>query len=265
VTPFISRILIALAAIPAVLGLVWVGGWSLWTLALVAAILALHEYFVLLRRLRPLVLGGFCGALAAFLGVELGGIDWMAGGFMATLVLAFVVQGLMGARSSAAAALGSTVLGVAWIALGLCYILLLRQIEDHGQLAVFTLLLSVWAADTAAYFVGRLVGRHRLAPTLSPGKTWEGFIAGSVAGIFVAFISLYRTGFVDGWRSLVLGAVIVVSAALGDLFESSIKRSVGVKDSGTLLAGHGGMLDRVDALLFAGPAAFYAILALDSG
>jgi phosphatidate cytidylyltransferase len=263
--PFVSRVLVAVVAIPAVLGLVWLGGWWLWFLAAVAAAFALHEYFNLTRPLRPLVLAGFGGALAALLGVELGDVVWMTGGFLATLVLAFVVQGLTGTRSSPSAAIGSTVLGVAWIALGLCHILLLREIEDHGRLAAYTLLITVWAADTAAYFSGRLFGRHKLAPTLSPGKTWEGFVAGSAAGIFASFICLYRTGFVDGWRSLVLGAVIVVAAALGDLFESSIKRDAGVKDSGRLLGGHGGMLDRLDALLFAGAAAFYAILALDTG
>jgi phosphatidate cytidylyltransferase len=122
----------------------------------------------------------------------------------------------------------------------------------------------VFAADTVAYFAGRLFGRHKLAPALSPGKTWEGFLAGSAAALFVAFISLYRTGFVDGWRSLVLGGVVAVSSALGDLFESALKRDMRVKDSGRLLAGHGGMLDRLDSHLFTAVAAYYTIVALDS-
>jgi phosphatidate cytidylyltransferase len=262
-SPFWSRILVAVVLLPAVLGVVWVGGWWIWALALVAAVLALHEYFTMTRPLRPVVLGGFVGAFAALLGVQLGGVEWMVGGFLATLAVAFVLQGLTGTRDSAAAGLGATVLGVAWIALGLGYILLLRGIEDHGRLALFTVLLSVFAADTMAYFAGRLVGRHKLAPALSPGKTWEGFIAGSAAAVFVAFISLYRTGFVDGWRSLVLGGVIAISSALGDLFESALKRDMRVKDSGRLLAGHGGMLDRLDSHLFTAVAAYYTILALD--
>ena len=262
--PLLSRVLVAIAALPAVLGLVWLGGWWLWTLAAVVTVLALHEYFTLVRPLRPHVLGGYAGALAALLGVALGGIDWMLAGFLATLTLSFVVQGFAGSRSSPSVALGSTVLGVAWIALGIGHIVLLRDLEENGRLAAYTLLLTVWAADTAAYFVGRLIGRHKLAPTLSPGTTWEGFVAGSAAAVFVAFISLYQTGFVDGWRSLVLGGVIAVSALLGDLFESGLKREAGVKDSGRLLAGHGGVLDRVDAFLFASVACFYAILALDT-
>jgi phosphatidate cytidylyltransferase len=264
VNPLLSRILVAIALLPAVLGLVYLGGWPLWGLAAVVAALALHEYFSLTRSLRPLVLGGYAGALAVLLGVQLGGIEWMFGGFVATLGIAFVIQGLAGTRSSATVALGTTVLGVAWIAVGLGHILLLRALPEDGRLAVFTVLLTVFAADTVAYFAGRLFGRHKLAPVLSPGKTWEGFVAGSATALFVAFISLYQTGFVDGWRSLVLGGVIAVTSALGDLFESALKRDVRVKDSGRLLAAHGGMLDRLDSHLFAAVASFYTILALDT-
>ena len=210
------------------------------------------------------MLGGYAGALTVLLGVQLGGVPWMSAGFLATLGIAFVVQGLAGSRASATVALGTTVLGVAWVGLGLAHILLLRQIDDHGQLAVFTMLITVFAADTVAYFAGRMFGRHKLAPVISPGKTWEGFVAGSAAAVFVAFICLYETGFVEGWRSLVLGGVIAVSSALGDLFESALKRDMRVKDSGRLLAAHGGMLDRLDSHLFAAIASFYAILALDA-
>lgn len=263
-SPLLQRVLVAVVLLPAVLGIVYLGGWALWALAAVAAALALHEYFSLTRGLRPIVLGGYGGALAVLLGAQLGGLEWMLGGFVATLGIAFVVQGLAGTRASATVALGSTVLGVAWIAVGLGHLLLLRDIPENGRLAVYTVLLTVFAADTVAYFAGRLFGRHKLAPVLSPGKTWEGFIAGSAAAVFVAFICLYETGFMEGWRSLVLGGVIAVSSALGDLFESAVKRDMRVKDSGRLLAAHGGMLDRLDSHLFAGVASFYAILALDS-
>jgi phosphatidate cytidylyltransferase len=154
------------------------------------------------------------------------------------------------------------VFGTAWIGLGLGHVLLVRDLPEHGRLAAFTVLLAIFAADTVAYVVGRLVGRHKMTPVLSPGKTWEGFVGGTAAAVFVAFISLYRTGFVDGWRSIVLGSVIALSAVLGDLFESALKRDAGVKDSGTLLPGHGGILDRLDAVLFAAAASYYTILAL---
>jgi phosphatidate cytidylyltransferase len=128
-------------------------------------------------------------------------------------------------------------------------------------------LFSVFAADTAAFFVGRAIGRHKLAPAISPGKTWEGFVAGVAAGTLVAFLILYRDRdeFLTIPESLAFGAFVALASVAGDLFESSVKRDLQVKDSGRLLAGHGGMLDRLDALLFAGPAAYFTILAFGGG
>jgi phosphatidate cytidylyltransferase len=102
-----------------------------------------------------------------------------------------------------------------------------------------------------------------LAPTVSPGKTWEGLAAGTVATIAVAFIALYKQSFLSIPESLVLGLAIAIAAPLGDLFESALKRDADVKDSGRLLGGHGGVLDRIDALLFAWVAAYYVVAAFD--
>ena len=121
-------------------------------------------------------------------------------------------------------------------------------------------MLGTWASDIFAYFGGRLLGRHRLAPAISPKKTVEGFVIGLAAGIFTTWVTLYREGFTNP-QALLVGVGVALAAPLGDLFESFLKRDLGVKDSGTLLAGHGGVLDRIDALLFAGPAAL-AIVAL---
>jgi phosphatidate cytidylyltransferase len=100
-----------------------------------------------------------------------------------------------------------------------------------------------------------------MAPTTSPGKTWEGFVFGTAATIFVAFVALYKQHFLSIPQSIVLGVVLALAAPLGDLFESLLKRDMDVKDSGRLLGGHGGMLDRIDALLFAAPAAYFTVLA----
>jgi phosphatidate cytidylyltransferase len=139
---------------------------------------------------------------------------------------------------------------------------LLRQLHTEPRLVSFTVLLTVWAADTFAYISGRLLGRHKLAPSLSPGKTWEGFVAGSAVGIFVSFVALYDTRhtYMASWQAVVLGLVVVVAAAAGDLFESMLKRDMQVKDTGRLLGAHGGVLDRIDSLLFAGAAAYYLVL-----
>jgi len=265
VSQFVSRVVVTLVALPVVLWLVWLGGGWLFGLALVAALIALHELYVMARSLRPLVLAGYAGAIAALLGAWLGGPAWMLGGLALTLLLAFGLYGIAETRQSGTITIGSTVLGVAWIALGLGHLLLLRDLPEHGRLLLFTVLLAVFADDTAAYLVGRLLGRHKLAPSLSPAKTWEGFLAGTAAAVAVSFFALYEQDFLDIPESLALGAAIAIAGAAGDLFESALKRDLQVKDSGRLLGGHGGMLDRIDALLFAGVAAFYVVLAFGHG
>jgi phosphatidate cytidylyltransferase len=259
---FWSRILVAIVGLPAVLGLVWLGGWWLWLLAAAAGLVALHEFYGMARALRPLVLAGYTGLLLTLVGAQLGGPVWMLGGFATTLGLAFLLKGISETRQSLTVAVATTVLGVGWVGLGLSYIVLLRGLPEHGRLAVFTVLLAVFGADTLAFFVGRLVGRHKLAPVISPGKTWEGLVASTAAAVLIPFFALYHQSFLGIGQSLVLGVVIAVVAPLGDLFESAVKRDFAVKDSGRLLAGHGGVLDRVDAHLFAAVAAYYTILAL---
>ncbi len=257
----LSRVLVTLVGLPILLYLVWLGDWWLTALLVVATLAALHELYVMARSLRPLVLAGYAGAIATIVGAQQGGASWMLGGFMLTLFLAFVLYGIAETRQTATVTISSTVMPVAWIALGLGHLLLLRQIPEHGRLAAFTVLLAVFADDTAAYGAGRLFGRHKLAPALSPGKTWEGFFAGTAVAIAVVFFALYETGFMDGWHSVVLGGAIALAGAAGDLFESALKRDLDVKDSGHMLGGHGGMLDRIDATLFAVVAAFYVVLA----
>ncbi len=153
-------------------------------------------------------------------------------------------------------------LGVVWIGGGIASLLLLRAIPEDGRLVIFTVLIAVFADDTAAYVVGRSIGRHKMAPRISPAKSWEGFIGGTIAAMAVAFFAMYDQGLLTNLEALALGGAVALASTMGDLFESAIKRDLAVKDSGRLLAGHGGVLDRVDSLLWAGPAAFYVLLAL---
>jgi phosphatidate cytidylyltransferase len=262
VSGLVSRIAVGAVGIPIVLGFVWLGGWWVAGGTVAVALVALHEYGRLVRGLRPIVLAAYVGAAGMILAVPLGGIEWVLGAVVGTLALTFVLYGVSTTRAPATVALGATLLGATWIGLGLAHIVLLRDIE-RGRLILLTVLLADFAANTAAYVAGRLVGRHKLAPVISPGKTWEGFLAGLVAGAAVAFFALYedRNEFLAIWEALVLGVVVAIAGALGDLFESTVKRDMKVKDTGRLLGGHGGMLDRVDSLLFAAPAAFYCLLA----
>ena len=258
-----SRLLVAAVLLPVVIGITYLGGWWLFALALAGGFIALHELYGIARELRPLVLGGYLGFVLALLGLQLGGLAWMLGGILSTFVFAFVVYGLSDVRPSATSSFGVTLLGVVWIGAGLGCLLLVRDIPEFGFWAVMAVLFTVFAADTGAFFVGRALGRHKMAPAISPGKSWEGFVGGVAAAMATTFLILYkdRDEFLTIPQTLVLGAVVALAAALGDLFESAVKRDLAVKDSGRLLGGHGGMLDRLDSLLWAGPAAFYVILA----
>ena len=257
---WLSRLLVAAVGLPLVLGLVYLGGWWVFALATVAGIVALHEYWLLARPLAPLAPAGYVGAILALVGAEVGGIGWAVGGLLTTFVLAFVLKAISEARAASTIAISGTVMGAVWVGGGLAFLVLVREL-DHGRLAGITILLAVWAGDTFAYFGGRLIGRHKMAPTTSPGKTWEGLVVGTAATIFVAFVALYHQHFLSIGHSIVLGVVIALAAPLGDLFESLLKRDMDVKDTGRLLGGHGGMLDRIDALLFAAPAAYFTIVA----
>jgi phosphatidate cytidylyltransferase len=259
-----SRILVAAIGLPLVLGLTWLGGWWLFTLVAVVGLWALHEFYAVARPLRPVVIGGHAGLLLVLFGIKLGGLEWGAGGLVATAALAFLLKGVADTRQSATVSVGTTVLGAGWIAFGLGYLLLIREISPHSRLIAFTVLLAVFASDTAAYYIGMLAGRHKLAPAISPGKTWEGFVAGSAAAIAVAFFALYdtRDTFLTTPEAIVLGAVMAIAAPVGDLFESMLKRDMNVKDTGRLLRGHGGVLDRIDSLLFTSVAAYYTIVSL---
>ena len=260
-SPFVSRVAVAVAGLLVVVPAAWVGGWFLFALAGVAAVVALHEFYGVARRFRPLVLAGYGGAVAALAGAEAGGPAWMIAGFAATLPLAFLFAGVASTRQSATAAVATTVLGAGWVGLGLGSLLLIRGLDD-GQDPLLSVLVIVFVADTFAYLGGRFVGRHKMTPRMSPGKTWEGFVIGTAAGLLAAFFAFYETEYAGGWRTFLLGGAVVVAAAVGDLFESLLKRDLDVKDTGRLLLAHGGMLDRIDSLLFAGPAAYFVLLGL---
>ncbi|WP_353071849.1 phosphatidate cytidylyltransferase [Tunturiibacter gelidoferens] len=164
--------------------------------------------------------------------------------------------------------------GLIYIAYPLTLVPLLWKQEDGPALVLF-LMVCVWAGDIAALYIGRAFGKRKLAPRLSPGKTWAGSIASIIGSVIAAsiVIAIADTLTAHGntllhiseplWQSLLLAAILNIAAQLGDLLESAIKRGAGVKDSGTMLPGHGGILDRIDALLLAAPVLWYVLLLKD--
>jgi len=156
-----------------------------------------------------------------------------------------------------------TSLGVAYVGLPALSLIWLRAAPELGLSALLWLLIVVWTTDTAAYFSGRAIGGPRLAPRISPSKTWSGLCGGMLGAALTGALTTWLLGSERLLQAAGLGAVLAIVAQLGDLAESALKRAAQVKDSGSLIPGHGGLLDRVDGLLFAAPA--LALLGLIAG
>lgn len=281
-----KRVITALVLIPIVLVLVFLGPrWQwLFTLAVAAvAALAGWEYMALSRR---------CGAnpphvatMVALLALFAVNFEWpdLTPALFGILGLGLLVYcTFFKPVAETIADASASIFCLLYTGLTLIALPSLRE-QANGPSLVLFLLCAVWVGDTAAYYAGRAWGRHKMAPSLSPGKTWEGAIAsvaGSVvmAAVLVSLASMMQASSNSAvvawlerafpsavlaypdemWYWLGLAAVINVAGQVGDLAESALKRSAGVKDSGNLLPGHGGMLDRIDALLLAAPVLWYA-------
>jgi phosphatidate cytidylyltransferase len=266
-----KRILTALALIPLVLAAALLG--PLWLVTLVAAataVLAGWEFLALTERkgAKPPLIAVLVAILALFAGgYELPDQSTAIFGLLSLALLVYCTFRSPVERVMADAS--ASIVCLLYAGFTLTALPALREQSNGPSLLIF-LLCVVWAGDIAAFYTGRTLGRHKLAPTLSPNKTWEGAL-GSVAGSLLAadgLVSLAhwlaqwdsaRLSYPDDlWYWLTVAVVVNVAAQVGDLAESALKRSAGVKDSGNLLPGHGGMLDRIDALLLAAPVLWYA-------
>jgi phosphatidate cytidylyltransferase len=257
----ITRIATAIVGIPLVAATIWAGGLLLAAVVALAVFVAVTE-FAAARNVARTPLALLAAGLAAFLPLAaLEGHDWLSAGIVLTLLLlgaAFVVA----TRDPAADAAGwlwdlSTALYFGVLA---SHFILVRELPD-GRDWLFFVVLSVWITDTGAYFLGRAIGRHKLAPSISPGKTIEGAIGGVIAGAAAVVLLDYVFEFGLAVEHLVaLGLIVPVVTQIGDLAESAIKRALGVKDSSGLIPGHGGVADRLDSLIFAAPVVYYYVL-----
>ena len=258
-----GRLAVALPGAAVVATLLALGGAAWAALVAIVAAFAAFEAVRLMRDDRTLALAA--GALSAgiVIAAAIDGRDalfialWASLGVLAAGVL-FAARPDERTRTML---VGS--LSLIWVGATLAHATLLRE-QDHGVILVLAVLVGTFLGDTFAHILGSLFGRTPLAPTISPNKTVEGFVAG-VAGGTAAVVVL--AGIVDEpwfelWEAALFGLAITIAAVCGDLFESSLKREAGVKDSGTLLGAHGGVLDRVDALLFTVPLGYYLATAL---
>ena len=155
-----------------------------------------------------------------------------------------------------------TIAGILYVGWLLSHLVALRGL-DAGRNWVFFALFTTWASDTTAFFIGRKLGRHKLAPNISPGKTWEGATGGILGAIIVSILFFTATPFhlpLTYWQAIPLSILVSIFGQVGDLVESLLKRNMGVKDSGKLMPGHGGVLDRMDSIIFAGIVVYYYVI-----
>lgn len=277
----LTRLMTAAVAVPILIALIWVH-WLDTALLIVAVLLAWQagrEYAALSRRLCgeaggwlvPLLSGGVVlwNGAALRLGMAREGELPQVGAL--ALVFLVLAAARMASKNRDVAALGLDFLGVVYTGGLFAYLVILHNIEPCGPgLITFLLVVVAWS-DTSAYFVGRQWGRRRLAPALSPKKTWEGAVGGilgaALSGLVLAWLVRrfgWNTVFPDTHYAvwMMLGVFLSVVSQWGDLFESMLKRAADVKDAGTLFPGHGGVLDRCDGILFAAPAFYYVCLVM---
>ncbi len=266
-----KRILTALVLVPLVLALMLVGPqWLVMLVSAGVAALAGWEFMGLAERSGanpPRI-----AVLIAILALFAGGFEWpdQITAILGLLSLALLVYcTFLSPVERVMANASSSIFCLLYAGFTLTAIPALRE-QSNGPSLVIFLMCVVWAGDIAALYVGRAWGRHKLAPSLSPNKTWEGALGSVVGSLLAAGALLGLAAWLEVWDSaklsypdelwywLVLAVVVNVAAQVGDLAESALKRSAGVKDSGTLLPGHGGILDRIDALLLAAPVLWYA-------
>ncbi len=265
-----QRWLTALVAIPIVLLFVWFGGWAAFAATLLALVLCTVELHNMLSHAgyRPLTWVSFALStlflLAAMLPspIRLLLLEW---GFGAALLLSFLFLFLRKQLDGALVDWALTLAISLYLGWSMSCFLLLRGYQPGtlqfapsflfslpaGGWWLLFVMLGVWGCDSAAFFTGRYFGRHKLAPKISPAKTWEGFVGGMALAVIAALVLTVAQLGVPWYLAIVFGLLLGGAAVLGDLAESLMKRQTHVKDSGQLLPGHGGMLDRVDSLIFA--------------
>lgn len=255
-----QRVIAALIAIPIVLALVYLGGWWSFAGAALVVVLGSYELYNMLRLAgyRPLIVIS-TGLSILFLVAAMfpqQRLLLLESGVTAALFISFLWLLLRKKLDGALVDWAFTLAMPIYLGWPLSLALLLRGYQvgwplPHGVWWILLILLGVWSFDTAAFFTGRYFGRHKLAPNISPAKTWEGVLGGMLLSIAASLILTVKPLGVPWYLAIVLGILLGVAAVVGDLAESLIKRQTNVKDSGHFLPGHGGLLDRIDSLLFA--------------
>jgi phosphatidate cytidylyltransferase len=267
-----KRIITALGGFLLVIVAVWFDRPLPWFTVLVAiwGLVAVFEFYRLVaaKGVSPLTYFGLTGALLFILSPHFA-YDLLIP-LLLTLIVILPLIGLLlrPQKEQAFVSWAWTIAGILYVGWLLSYWVALRGLEtpampDAGRNWVFFALFITFASDISAFFVGRALGKHHLAPRISPGKTWEGAVAGVFGAILVSLLFVLPTSLglpLSWWQAILLGLVVSVFGQLGDLVESLFKRNMGAKEASKLIPGHGGALDRIDSIVFAGVVVYYYVI-----
>jgi phosphatidate cytidylyltransferase len=258
-----TRILTAAAGIPFILVCIYYGNAAFYVMMFAVSLLCVYEYLTILKKYNPHTFVSLTMAAAFFVFLSLFKNFQLDKIVISVVVMMFVLFGIEIFGNEpylCVARISLSFLGAFFIPLCLVHMVYIRNL-DGGMELVFFIFAVVWILDTAAYAFGRMFGRHKLAGNVSPRKTVEGALAGVVFGILaaVAFKIVVMNSVLTLKNAAVLGLVIAVSGQFSDLSESIIKRDGGVKDSGKMIPGHGGVFDRFDSYIFVAPAVYYIL------
>jgi phosphatidate cytidylyltransferase len=291
-TSMLQRVLSSLVGVPLlVFSVFWRGGLPFMLGVALFSLLGLGEFYRACRKqgAQPLAWLGYAASALFLLVAHTAGRQWIGrqmSAALTALVLVGLVSELIRKDRAPIRNLGATILGTVYVGWLFSYLILLRQqgaellarvgghlpvsvlqllpdwlanaLADPGAWVVLLVVFSTWACDTGAFFTGRALGRHRLAPEISPGKTVEGSVGGWICALAMGLLVGGMLG-LDPRLGACLGGLVGVMAQVGDLCESALKRDLGIKDFGELLPGHGGVLDRFDSLLLTAPVVYYVL------
>jgi phosphatidate cytidylyltransferase len=257
-----SRVVVAIPWVIFAIAIVAIGG-TLFALAMIAlAILGLRELFRMAEATRPLLLPAYAAVAGMILAAHFGGAFQILLVLAASFPAMFVFAAARESHDRITLSIAVTLLGIAWMGIGFSHAVLLRDLPLHGGGLLIDVLVATFVGDTAAYGAGRLFGSRKITPRISPNKTLEGAIGGFLgATMGFWFAGLYQD-WLSGIDALLIGMCVAAVAPLGDLFASLVKRDLQVKDTGRLFGPHGGLIDRLDAVLFTVVAGYYLSVAL---
>jgi phosphatidate cytidylyltransferase len=261
-----QRVITAAVGVPLIIFAIWFGDPWFSLLITAAALAGTYEFYHMANfdRREPLLYVGLLWSLALVLSPHYRSTDVLPIVITATVLISLI---WLLCRSSGEKAFRNwawTIVGALYVGWMLSYWLNLRGLAD-GRNWVYLAMLTIFANDTGAFFIGRARGRHKLAPAISPAKTWEGAIGGLMSAILGAIVITMILNLISPftfkyWQIILFGFLVSLFAQLGDLVESLLKRNMGVKESGSLLPGHGGILDRFDSIIFVGAVVYYYLI-----